>query len=64
MAVLAGVLALSGAVLIVLSPFLAGSKLVVVFRTCQFASAIAVGGRPTERERAPVGRGRPSLDWR
>ena len=29
MAVLAGVLALSGAVLLVLSPFLAGSKLVV-----------------------------------
>ena len=61
MAVLAGVLALSGAVLLVLSPFLAG-KLVVVFRTSRFASAIAAGG--TERERAPVGRGRPSLDWR
>ena len=62
MAVLAGVLVLSGAILFVLSPFLAGSKLVVVFRTSRFASATAAGG--TERERAPVGRGRPSIDWR
>ena len=45
MAVLAGVLALSGAVLLVLSPFLAGSKLVVVFGSLLQSPLVVLSAR-------------------